>query len=156
MLCDSSTTLSRSCWAITAWISGWPPQTNRPEPFQYPFPSGRRAANLPHHHGARSSGLPDNPPEKKSDKAPPGHYRLREFPAKIRLWTGATASRTEAAAAKAPAIATGSLPPPRPSSTLLRAHHEDVALEAAMRTDETLEKGDMKACAGSADLCNRL
>ncbi len=33
---------------------------------------------------------------------------------------GATASRTEAAAAKAPAIATGSLPPPRSSSTLLR------------------------------------
>ncbi len=38
----------------------------------------------------------------------------------------------------------------------IREHREDAALEAAMRTDETLEKGDMKARPGSADLCNRL
>ncbi len=44
-------------------------------------------AKLPHHHGSRSSGLPSNPPEKKSDEAPAGHYQLREFPAEIRLWT---------------------------------------------------------------------
>ncbi len=28
-----------------------------------------------------------NPPEKKSDEVPAAYYRLREFPAKIRLWT---------------------------------------------------------------------
>ncbi len=55
--------------------------------FQCPFPSERPTAKLPHHHGLRSSVLPGNPLEKKSVEAPVAYYRLREFPARIRLWT---------------------------------------------------------------------
>ncbi len=51
------------------------------------FPRERPTAKLPHHRGSRSSGLPSNPPEKKSNEVPAGYYRSRIFPAKIRLWT---------------------------------------------------------------------
>ncbi len=51
--------------------------------------------------------------------------------------------RTEAAAVKAPAIATGSLPPPRPSSTLLgmckNAGVTDMAILAELTSDDVLD-----------------
>ncbi len=36
---------------------------------------------------SRDDHSSSNPLEKKSDEAPEAYYRLREFPAKIRLWT---------------------------------------------------------------------
>ncbi len=36
---------------------------------------------------SRNDHSSSNPLEKKSDEAPAAYYRLREFPARIRLWT---------------------------------------------------------------------
>ncbi len=53
-------------------LSGRSPQTSPPETLRFPLPRGRPTAKLPHHHGSRFVGLPEQPPGEKVQRSARG------------------------------------------------------------------------------------